>query len=143
VMRLSVKLHKRYGLRLVYVAGCCVYAIGFLSWGLVSSPRLVATFTVFEGTAFALIFTTAVVIVGRLVPPRLYSTGNSIAAMVAFGIGPIIGAGAGGFVFQYLGAGVLFGGAAILALSAGAVAWFALAIPRLSEPGSANASPIA
>ncbi len=38
VMRLSSRFSKRFGLRAVYVAGCVVYATGFLLWGLVEDP---------------------------------------------------------------------------------------------------------
>jgi MFS family permease len=76
-----------------------------------------------------------VVVVGRLLPPTLYSTGNAVSAMVGFGLGPIIGAGIGGWVYQHLGAPVLYAGASALALAGAVVAWFALAVPSLSEPG--------
>ena len=134
VMRLSSRLQRGWGLRRVYVLGCCVYALGFLSWGLFDSPTIVSMLTIFEGTAFGLIFTTSVVIIGRLVPESLYSTGNSMVAMVSFGIGPILGAGVGGFVYQYLGSTVLFSAAAALALAGAGVAWIALRTPQLSGP---------
>jgi MFS transporter, PPP family, 3-phenylpropionic acid transporter len=135
VMRSSSRLQRRLGLRKVYVLGCLVYATGFMLWGAISNPTLLSVLTVLEGVGFSLLFTTGVVIVGRLLPSTLYSTGNSVAQMVGFGIGPIVGAGAGGFVYQHLGAGVLYAGASLLALGAAAVAWFALSIPRLAEPG--------
>ncbi len=136
VMRGSSRLQQRFGLRRAYMLGCCVYALGFLSWGLVSDPRLLSALTMLEGVGFSLLFTTAVVIVGRLVPRSLYSTGNSVTSMVAFGIAPILGAGLGGFVYQRLGPGVLYGSACALALSAAVVAWFALNVPGLREPWS-------
>ena len=54
--------------------------------------------------------------------------------MVSFGIGPILGAGLGGFVYQHLGARTLSLSACVLALGAALVAWFALATPALGEP---------
>lgn len=135
VMRFSSRLQRRWGLRRVYVLGCCVYALGFLSWGLADDPTIVSMLTALEGVAFGLIFTTSVVIIGKLLPSTLYSTGNSVVALVGFGIGPILGAGAGGFAYQYLGSTVTFAGAAALALMAGGVAWVALSPPQLSQPG--------
>jgi hypothetical protein len=58
--------------------------------------------------------------------------------MVGFGLGPIIGAGFGGWVYQRLGATTLYAGASGLALVGAVVAWFALAVPKLSEPGHAE-----
>ena len=137
-MRGSSKLQQRWGLRKVYMLGCCVYAGGFLLWGAVSDPTALSILTMFEGVGFSLLFTTSVVVVGRLVPKHLYSTGNAMTATVGFGIGPILGAGVGGFVYQQLGPGVLYISASVLALSAAFVAWFTLRIPALDLPLAAD-----
>ena len=134
-MRSSSRLQRRFGLRRVYAMGCAVYALGFLLWGAVSDPTVLSVLTVFEGVGFSLLFTTGVVIVGRLLPPHLYSTGNSIQQMVGFGIGPIVGAGLGGVVFERFGSGVLYAGASGIAFCAAVVAWFALRTPALDDPG--------
>jgi PPP family 3-phenylpropionic acid transporter len=140
-MRGSSRWQERFGLRRVYVAGCLVYATGFLLWGSVDDAEVLSVLMLFEGVAFSLLFTTGVVVVGRLLPPSLYSTGNAVSAMVGFGIGPIIGAGIGGWVYQQMGATPLYVGASALALAAAVVAWFALAVPSLSEPG--HGAPVA
>ena len=136
MMRYSSRLHARFGLRKVYVMGALIYASGFLLWGLIDDPTIVSLLTVFEGVAFSLLFTTGVVVVGRLLPSSLYSTGNSIAQAVGFGLGPIVGAGIGGYVYQHAGPGVLYPAASMLALAGAVVAWFALAIPELDRPGA-------
>lgn len=134
MMRSSPRLQRRFGLRTTYVAGCLVYGTAFLLWGAVSDPTLLSLITVLEGVGFSLLFTSSVVIVGRLVPSSLYSTGNSISQMVWFGLAPIVGAGIGGFVYQRLGAPRLYLGAFLLALAGAAVAWFALDVAALDEP---------
>jgi MFS transporter, PPP family, 3-phenylpropionic acid transporter len=136
VMRSSSRLQPRFGLRKLYVAGCLVYGTLFLLWGTVSDPTALAMLTVLEGVGFSLLFTTGVVVVGRLLPSTLYSTGNAVAQMTAFGIGPIIGAGVGGVMYQHLGAPVMYASAAALAASASIVAWFALAVPSLAAPAA-------
>ena len=138
VMRTSSRLQRRFGLRLVYMAGCIVYGFTFLLWGSVSDPTILSLLAVFEGIGFSLLFTTGVVIVGRLLPRSLYSTGNAVGQMVSFGIGPILGAGLGGLVYQHLGAPTLYLSACVLALGAALVAWFALATPALSEPDASH-----
>jgi PPP family 3-phenylpropionic acid transporter len=135
-MRFSSRLQARWGLRRVFVLGCLVYATGFLLWGTVSNPTIVSMLAVFEGFAFALLFTTGVVVVGRLLPSTLYSTGNALAQMVGFGIGPIIGAGIGGFVYQEAGPVTLYAGASILAVGGAIAAWIALSTPALSRPST-------
>jgi PPP family 3-phenylpropionic acid transporter len=134
MMRTSSRLHARLGLRRVYALGCFIYATGFLLWGLIDNPTIVSLLTVLEGTAFSLLFTTGVVVVGRLLPSSLYSSGNSVAQMVGFGLGPIIGAGIGGFMYEHLGTVVLYSSASALAVAGGIVAWFALAVPALDAP---------
>jgi MFS transporter, PPP family, 3-phenylpropionic acid transporter len=133
-MRSTSRLQRRFGVRRVFAAGCLVYATGFLLWGAVSNATVLSVLTVLEGVGFSLLFTTSVVIVGRLLPSNLYSTGNAVTAMVGFGIGPIIGAGIGGFVYQHAGPAILYAGASVLAAAAAVVAWFALATPALREP---------
>jgi predicted MFS family arabinose efflux permease len=54
--------------------------------------------------------------------------------MVGFGLGPILGAGIGGFVYESAGPVALYSGASALALSGAVVAWFALRTPELDRP---------
>ncbi|GIV00327.1 MAG: MFS transporter [Actinomycetota bacterium] len=134
VMRASSRLQARLGLRWVYVLGCLVYALGFLLWGSIADPTIVSMLATFEGLAFGLLFTTGIVVVGRLLPEDLYATGNAVTAMVGFGVGPILGAGIGGFVYRYAGPFVLYAGASVLALCGAIAAWVALSTPALARP---------
>jgi len=134
VMRWSSRLSRAWGLRRVYALGCVVYATGFLLWGLIENPTIVSLLTVFEGAGFALLFTTGVVVVGRMVPSTLHSTGQSMATTVGLGVAPILGAGIGGFVYDALGPVTLYTGASLLALAGAGVAWVALSTPALARP---------
>jgi PPP family 3-phenylpropionic acid transporter len=138
MMRSSSRLQSRFGLRRVYIAGCLIYAGGFALWGAVNDATILSFLTLFEGVAFSLLFTTGVVVVGRLLPPHLYSTGSAVSAMVGFGLGPIVGGVAGGFVYQHVGAVYTYAGASVLALAGAVVAWFALSTPSLREPSPAE-----
>ena len=57
----------------MYALGCLVYALGFLLWGLVESRTIVSSLAVLEGVGFSLLFTTSILVVGKLLPPSLYS----------------------------------------------------------------------
>jgi MFS family permease len=103
VMRRSSRLGREWGLRRVFVLGCAVYALGFLLWGLVDDPTAVSLLTILEGVAFGLLFTTGVVVIGKMLPSSLYSTGQSMWVVVSLGIAPIIGAGIGGWVYETAG----------------------------------------
>lgn len=133
-MRLTSRLHARWGLRPVFVLGCLVYALGFLLWGVITDPTVISVLAVLEGLAFGLLFTTGVVVVGQLLPQHLYATGNAITAMVGFGIGPIVGAGVGGFVYEHAGPFALYLGASVLAACGALAAWAALSTPALARP---------
>ena len=134
VMRSSSELSERFGVRAVFTAGCLVYAFGFLLWGLIDDPTIVSVLTFLEGVAFALVFTMSVVVVGKLVPPSLYSTGQAISATVGFGVAPVLGGLVGGWVYQRLGATALYFGASAVAALAGVVAQRALDDPALTRP---------
>jgi PPP family 3-phenylpropionic acid transporter len=134
VMRASPRLARSWGLRRVFTLGCAIYAGGFLLWGLIDDPTVVSLLTVFEGMAFALLFTSGVVAIGRMLPSSLYSTGQSMWVMVALGIAPILGAGIGGWVFESAGTVTLYAGASALAAAGAAVAWIALSEPALANP---------
>jgi MFS family permease len=67
--------------------------------------------------------------------------------MVGFGLGPIVGAGIGGFVYDSFGPAVLYSAASLLALSGGLVAWIALnernlRRPDTTEQGERGAPPL-
>jgi MFS transporter, PPP family, 3-phenylpropionic acid transporter len=141
VMRLSPRLHRRLGLRKVYAMGCLVYALGFLLWGLIDDPTVVSVLAVLEGVGFSLLFTTSILVVGKLLPSALYSSGNSLASMVGFGIGPIIGGGFGGIIYERLGSTTLFVVASVAALLGGVAAMVALRTPTLDSPLDAELTP--
>lgn len=129
VMRSSSNLAERLGVRRVFVVGCFVYAVGFLLWGLVEDPLTLSLLTFLEGIGFSLVFTMTVVIVGKLVTPTLYSTGQAVAATVGFGVAPILGGLIGGWVYQNLGPVYLYVGASVAAVIAAFIAMRALDTP--------------
>jgi MFS family permease len=133
-MRTSPRLQRRFGVRAVYVGGCSFYALGFALWGSIDDPTILSFLMVLEGVGFSLLFTSGVSVVGKMLPANLYSTGSAVSSTVGFGLGPIVGALAGGVVYEHIGAGATYVGASAMALSAGLVAWFALAIPSLIRP---------
>jgi PPP family 3-phenylpropionic acid transporter len=142
VMLASGRLIRRVGLRIVYGLGALAYATVFLLWGLVRSAVLVSVLATFEGLGFALLFTSSVQIVGRLLPQSLYSTGQSLISTVSFGVAPIVGGAVGGLVYQHLGPQSLYMGASVLAVAGGVVVWQTLGGPafRPDREGAGTAA---
>ena len=133
VMRWSTKLQRTAGIRRTYVLGCLVYATGFLLWGLISNATIVSLLTVFEGFGFALLFTSGVVIVGKMVPSSLYATGQSMASTAAFGIAPIVGGVLGGYVYETFGPVTMYVGSSMLVLVGAALSWATLSTPEFGR----------
>ena len=142
VMRVSSSLGRSWGLRRVFVLGCSVYALGFLLWGLIDNPTILSLLTILEGVAFGLLFTTGVVVIGKMLPSFLYSTGQSMWVTASFGLAPILGAGIGGWAFERLGTVALYAGASCLALAGAVVAWIALSDSDVANPEARNVQPV-
>jgi len=107
--------------------GALTYGLVFLCWTFLHSPLALALVATGDGVAFALTYVGVVVIVGRLVPQRLQSTGQTVTQTFGWGVGAIIGPSLGGFVFGRVGAPALFAGAAALCLGGALWVWFVLA----------------
>ncbi len=131
VMRSSGALTTRFPLRAMYALGCATFGSVFLIWSVVDNMVAVSLLGALEGVGFALTYTSMVIIIGRLVPEQLQATGQAVRSMVGSGA-PILGALAGGFVFERLGPPTLFVGAAGLVVSGAAIAWFTLSAPAFS-----------
>jgi MFS family permease len=126
VMYSSAPLGRRFGQRSIYVTGALVYAAVFATWAFVRDPLVITLVASADGVAFALAYTGIVVIVARLVPKRLASTGQALSWVVGGNIAPIAGGALGGVVYARLGAPVLFAGSAALCVVGAAVVWIVL-----------------
>jgi len=126
VMYSSASLGRRFGQRVIYVTGALVYAAVFLTWSFVRDPLTITLVAAADGAAFALAYTGVVVIVGKLVPARLASTGQALGSVVAGNVAPIAGGALGGVVYARLGAPALFAGSAALCVVGAAVVWAVL-----------------
>ena len=141
VMRWSTRLQRTEGIRRAYVLGCLVYATGFLLWGLITNPTIVSLLTVFEGFGFALLFTSGVVIVGKMVPSSLYATGQSMASTAAFGIAPIVGGVLGGYVYETFGPVTMYVGSSMLVLVGAGLSWITLSTPEFGRQDAGDGEP--
>lgn len=123
IFRASPWLVTRLGLRVVYGAGAVVYVVTLLALALSSGPMVTGVARGAVGVAYGLTSAALVVAVGRLVPQRRRTTGQAILQMTTFGVGPVVGAAAGGLVYATLGPSALFGlGAVVTAAGSTVVA---------------------
>ena len=138
VMRATPRLARRIGQRGIFVAGCLIYAVVFLTWGFLSDAAAITALRLIAGIGFALIYVGSVVIVDDLVPARLRATGQGWTKAISFGLAPVAGALLGGLLYEFAGARVMFVAASALAGGAAAMAWLAAAHARAREAAVAT-----
>ena len=134
----SSRLGERFGMRNLFLAGTAISIVTLLGYGVAGSPAAVAVFRGLSGAAFGLKYAALVVLIDRLVPAHLRTTGQGLLQMASMGIGPILGPAVGGFVYVHLGPPTLFVGAAVAATGAAIIAWWALR--GLHDAGGTQAS---
>ena len=121
----------RIGLRGLVAGSALLYAACFVGWALLDSPTLIIATRFVSGIAFAGLWVGAVLTMAVLLPPRLQATGQGLYQVTGFGVAAFVANLVGGQVYAGLGAEVLFGGAAVLAVAS---AILALAVfPRAGE----------
>lgn len=126
----SRRLAERLGLRALFVGGAVVAAALMSLVAVVGEPTLVTALRTLEGASYAMRYMAMVLIIGLLLPRRLYALGQSVAWFVYAGIAPIVADTAGGFVYEALGAEALFALVTVALLTGGAVVWLVLRGPE-------------
>lgn len=124
--RASGRLVDRFGVRTLYVIGVAIFMTLMVFAALVSGPVAASVFRALSGAGFGLMYPSLVVIAGRLLPTHLRNTGQGIVQTTGNGIAPIVGGAVGGLVYEHLGAGALFLGAAACTAFGTLIVWAAL-----------------
>lgn len=136
LMRGSSRLIERFGVRSVYLVGMAIYVGTAVAWTIWDGANAVALIWVATGFGFGLAYVTAVVMTERLVPDHLRNSGQALLATVMYGLAPIIGTAAGGWVYANVGPERLFAGSAVgIALGAAIVAYAVRTIARPARAG--------
>ncbi len=130
----SGRLTARMGLRWLFVSGALVAAVLMALVAIAPDPWMVTALRTLDGTSYALRYVAMVLIIGVLLPRRLYALGQSVAWFVYAGIAPIVADAVGGLIYERLGAPVLFVTATAALAMGGAVAWVVLRGPRFGRP---------
>ena len=115
-------LRRRVSNKALFAAGCVVYIVLFVAWGLVSDALVAALLKLAAGVAFALTFVAAVMITDELAPTHLRATGQAVVKSVLFGLAPIAGAFGGGLVYGALGSRAMFIASTVVAAAAAVIA---------------------
>jgi predicted MFS family arabinose efflux permease len=112
----------------LFAAGCVIYVLIFVAWAFTGNALVAALLKLVGGVAFALTLVSAVLITEELSPPHLRTTGQALTKSVMFGLAPIFGALAGGFLYSAAGPRVMFLASTALMVLAGVLVLLAVPV---------------
>jgi len=108
---------KRWGIRLVLVAGIAVLPVRWLLYAFIDNPLLVLPIQVLHSIAMTSLLVVAILYVDRLLAPKLRASGQSLYMAAMGGIGPSIGLFAAGIIYQRAGIDIVWLLCAVVALA--------------------------
>jgi MFS family permease len=103
------------------LSGACI-----MSWGILPSAYAINATRLGTGVAFGWLTAARVLLVPRLLPESLQTTGQVLVVAATGGLGAIAGSMIGGVAYGSLGPTVFFIGAGGLAITGGLASWFVL-----------------
>ena len=122
LMHRSAWLARRFGARPAVLLGGGCFAVALVLYGTVSSPWGLVAVSAVRGGGYALVYVGLVLDVRRAFAPELQARGQALLQTVLMAVAPIVGASLGGVGYSHLPPGLLFGTAAVLALTGTALA---------------------
>ena len=123
--------------RVLFAIGCAIYVVIFIAWAFTTDALVAALLKLVVGVAFALTYVAAVVITEELSPPQLRATSQALMKSVTFGLAPIFGALAGGFLYSAAGPRAMFLASTALMVVAGVIVLIAVPGDRRTMAGPA------
>ncbi|MFB9330395.1 MFS transporter [Paenibacillus aurantiacus] len=116
-------------------AGC--YAIRFLLSGLASTPETVVWLQLLQGVSFVLFYSASIQFLYRIIPEEWKATGQTMLAVLFFGISGVVGSTAGGWLFDRIGGEKVY---LLMSAMAFVGVLFSVAVRRLIEDKSDSGS---
>jgi len=101
------------------------YAVRWLLFSIISNPVAAMGVQLLHGLSFAAFLVGGVTYINERTPEGLSTTAQALFNSVTFGLGAIVGALLGGYLYENFGMSVLFQSLALLAVTALIVFWFA------------------
>jgi PPP family 3-phenylpropionic acid transporter len=116
VMLYSATLMGTVGVNGLLSFAFITYALRWLLFSFIQVPGWVLPVQLLQGLSFSTFLVASVTYINDHTPKSLRTTGQSLLATVSFGLGPIVGALAGGYFYDVVGMTVLFRIITIVAL---------------------------
>jgi predicted MFS family arabinose efflux permease len=108
VMLYSATLMRTIGVNGLLSFSFITYALRWLLFSFIQVPGWVLPVQLLQGLSFSTFLVASVTYINDHTPKSLRTTGQSLLATVSFGLGPIVGALAGGYFYDMVGMTVLF-----------------------------------
>ena len=124
------RLVRRFGSERLLVIAALAYVVRSTAFALTNDPVILVALTPLSGVGFALFQVGMVTYVARSAPPGMRATAQALFSGTAFSLGSIAGSTLGGQLAGMVGLGRLFGFAAVGALIAAVVIWWAIVPTR-------------
>ena len=118
---------RRLGLRWLFSTSLVLFGACIISWGLLPSAIAINATRLVTGVAFGSLTAARVLLVPRLLPERLQTTGQVLVVASTTGLGAVLGSVIGGVAYGAFGPMAFFAGAGGVAIVGGVASWFVLA----------------
>ena len=118
---------RRLGLRWLFAISLVLYGACITSWGILPSALAINATRLVTGVAFGSLTAARVLLVPRLLPEKLQTTGQVLVVASTTGLGAVLGTMIGGVAYGSVGPTVFFVGAGGVAIAGGVASWFVLA----------------
>lgn len=123
---ISARILSRWSeIKLIMVASA-LYTIRYFLCAIVPSAEWVVYLQLMQGITFVIFYTATIQYLYKIIPEEWKATGQTVLAVLFFGISGIIGSIAGGWVFQQLGGSALYmamGGFSLVAFAYSLFLW--------------------
>lgn len=115
---ISARLLRRWSeIKLIMIA-TALYAVRFFLCAIAPSPEWVIWLQLTQGVTFVIFYTATIQYLYRMIPEEWKATGQTVLAVLFFGISGIIGSIAGGWVFQQMSGAALYAAMGFCSLAA-------------------------
>lgn len=110
-------LRKWSEMRLIMIAAA-LYTIRYVLCAIAPSADWIVYLQITQGITFVIFYTASIQYLYRIIPEEWKATGQTVLAVLFFGISGIVGSIAGGWVFQQIGGDALYWAMACFSLAA-------------------------
>ena len=117
---------RRLGLRWLFALSLVLYGACVTSWGILPSAVAINATRLVTGLAFGSLTAARVLLVPRLLPEKLQTTGQVLVVGATTGLGAVLGSVVGGIAYGSIGPTAFFAGAGGVAIAGGIASWFVL-----------------